>query len=96
MTVCSVQVVARPDSVECLEFVAYFVQEINRVQWPTFLQQLNNRFLFNQGLGGAARPSTFQLTIVRDDFEHPTDTDGITINSSTEARVQVVLPCVLE
>ena len=88
----SVQVVARPDSAECLEFVAYFDQEINRVQWPTFLQQLTVGSFFNQELGGAVRPSTLQFIIVGNDFEHPID--GII--SSTGARVQVVLPCVLE
>ena len=45
-----------------------------------------------KGWGGAAWPRNLQLIIVGDDFEHTTD--GIT--SSTEARVQVVLPCVLE
>lgn len=35
----SVQVIAWSDSVACLEFVAYFIQDINGVQWPAFLQQ---------------------------------------------------------
>ena len=84
----SVQVVARPNSVECLEDL------VSYLDWPTFRHQLTFESLFNQGLRGAARPSTTLQFIVAagDDFDHPTD--GIT--TSTGARVQVVLPCVLE
>ena len=49
-----VQVVARPDSVDCLEFLASFDLEINRVLLPALLQRLTVESFFNQGLAGAA------------------------------------------
>ena len=66
-----VQVVARPDPAECLEFVAYFDQEINRVQWPTFLQQLTVVSFFNQGLGGGSATEHSPVHYCRRRFRAP-------------------------
>ena len=63
---------------DCLELVAYFDQEINRVLLPTFLQQLTIGSSFNQGLAGAARPTTLQcIIIVGDDFERTLLTESL-------------------
>ena len=71
-SVCYVQVVSRPDSVEYLEeFIFCSTEEINRVQCPAFLQQLTFGSHFNHGLRRAARPSAPQFfSVVGDDFDH--------------------------
>ena len=68
-----VQEVAWPDSGVRLElFGVVFEREIDGVQWPALLQELNFGGIFNHAFGGGTWPSTLNWIMASDDFEYST------------------------
>ena len=73
----------------CVEFGVAFEQEIDGVQWPTFLQELTFAGVFNHAFGGGTWPSTLNWIMVSDDFGHST----VGITSPTGSAIEVLMPC---